>query len=189
MQKLAERIVRFLEKKHVIPESDHEVYVYGFDAALCTTLSTLGLVLIGCLFGRIIETLIMIALFYTNQTLGGGFHAKTHESCFLTMAIGLLGCLLSLSVAYQPVICGIAGAGSLFLLFYFPLVLHPNKAYLYRQKERLVKRSRIEIAVQAVVLIGLFTWGKPVYIQTVCASLCVCAVSRLTAARKESSPD
>ena len=69
MRKLAEMIVRVLEKRTIIPAADHDVYVYGFDAALYTFLSTVGLMLIGCVLGQGIETLIIISLFYVNQTL------------------------------------------------------------------------------------------------------------------------
>ena len=63
MHQFAEMIVRALEKRTIIPAADHEVYVYGFDAALYTFLSTAGLVLIGCVLGQAIVTLIVIALF------------------------------------------------------------------------------------------------------------------------------
>ena len=33
MHKFAEMIVRALEKRTIIPAADHDVYVYGFDAA------------------------------------------------------------------------------------------------------------------------------------------------------------
>ena len=50
MHKFAEMIVRALEKRTIIPAADHEAYVYGFDAALYTFLSTAGLVLICLLY-------------------------------------------------------------------------------------------------------------------------------------------
>ena len=52
MHKFAEMIVRALEKRTIIPAADHDVYVYGFDAALYTFLSTVGLMLIGCVLGK-----------------------------------------------------------------------------------------------------------------------------------------
>ena len=36
MQQIVEKIVRFLEKKGAAPVADHQVYVYGVDAALYT---------------------------------------------------------------------------------------------------------------------------------------------------------
>lgn len=115
MHQFAEMIVRALEKRTIIPAADHEVYVYGFDAALYTFLSTAGLVLIGCVLGQGIETLIIISLFYVNQTLGGGFHASTHLNCFITMVLGLLGCLATFLLPFNQWICCILGTVGLML--------------------------------------------------------------------------
>lgn len=117
MHQFAEMIVRALEKRTIIPAADHEVYVYGFDAALYTFLSTAGLVLIGCVLGQGIETLIIISLFYVNQTLGGGFHASTHLNCFITMVLGLLGCLATFLLPFnQWVYCILGTVGLMFMI-------------------------------------------------------------------------
>lgn len=188
MRRIVEAIIRGMERKGVIAGEDREIYAYGLDAALYTLISTAGLLILGALLGRFAETLFIVALFYINQTLGGGFHAKSHKSCFLTMTVGLLVCLLSLALPYRPAVCGTVGVGSLLLLFGIPLTLHPNKAYLYSQRDRLAKRSRIAVAIQAALLMGMLCWGKPVYTQTVCAAFLACAVSRLVAARNAAAP-
>ena len=155
MHKFAEMIVRALEKRTIIPAADHEAYVYGFDAALYTFLSTAGLVLIGCVLGQGIETLIIISLFYVNQTLGGGFHASTHLNCFITMVLGLLGCLATF--------------------------LHKNKEYLQAKHDIRCKRSRGAVLVQGICLMAIALWGKNEYLQAFCVASGVCAMSRLVA--------
>lgn len=188
MERMVEAMIRGMERKGIIAAEDREIYAYGLDAALYTLISTAGLLTLGVLLGRFAQTLLIVTLFYINQTLGGGFHAKSHKSCFLTMTVGLLVCLLSLALPYHPAACGAVGVGSLLLLFGIPLTLHPNKAYLYSQRDRLAKRSRIAVVMQAALLMGLLWWGKPVYTQTVCAALLACAVSRLVAVRKAAAP-
>jgi len=160
MRKLAEMIVRVLEKRTIIPAADHDVYVYGFDAALYTFLSTVGLMLIGCVPGQGIETLIIIALFYVNQTLGGGFHASTHLNCFITMALGLLGCLATFLLPFNQWVYCILGTVGLMFMIKYPLVLHKNKEYLQAKHDILCKRSRGALLVQGICLMAIALWGK-----------------------------
>ena len=89
MRQISEYIVKLFEKRGVICASaeEREVYIYGFDIAIYTFLSTLGLFFIGWMAGRPIETTLLIFLYYINQSFGGGFHASSHLMCFLTMVL------------------------------------------------------------------------------------------------------
>ena len=73
MQRLAIWIVSILEKKGALRSGvSRETYIYGFDIAIYTFLSTFGLFLIGWIADRPIETALLIFLYYTNQSSGGG---------------------------------------------------------------------------------------------------------------------
>lgn len=181
MRELAELLVRILEKKVKIPAADREVYVYGLDTTLYTFFSTAGLLLIGCLLGRSMEALITIVLFYTNQTLGGGFHASTHLNCFLTMALGLLGCIASYSLPFNLFACCAFGVVSLLLMVKWPLVLHKNKKHLQSKQAKFRQHSGLALLVQALCLVGVVLWGSQVCIQAICAALSACAASRMAA--------
>lgn len=181
MRKLAEMIVRALETRSIIPVADREVYLYGFDAALYTFFSTAGLILIGCLLGRGMETLIIILLFYVNQTLGGGFHASTHFNCFITMVLGLLACLATFLLPFSRWAYCVLGAVGLGLMMKYPLVLHKNKEHLHSKYDIFNKRSKMALLVQGICLIAIAIWGMSIYVQAFCVALGACAVSRLVA--------
>ena len=187
MHGFAEMIVRTLEKRGVIIADDHEIYIYGFETALYTLFSTTGLILIGLLLGRTTETLIMVTVFYINQTLGGGFHASTHLKCFIAMAGGLLCCLVSFAFPFNPFLYEGLGIVSLILLFKYPLVFHENKRYLLSQKRNLYRRSRFALLIQAVCLFAVALWGEQVCIQSFGIALFACAISRLIAVHLSTS--
>ncbi|MEG0492608.1 MAG: accessory gene regulator B family protein [Clostridia bacterium] len=188
MRKLAEFLVRILERKTKIPAADREVYVYGLDTTLYTFFSTAGLILIGYLLSRGVETLIIIAFFYTNQRLGGGFHASTHLTCFLTMALGLLGCIASFALPFHLFVCCAFGAVSLVLMIKYPLVLHENKQHLQCKESEFRRHSRLALLGQALCLLCIALWGKPEYIQAISAALTVCTLSRMVAIFSFSPP-
>ena len=66
MRQISEYIVKLFEKRGVICASaeEREVYIYGFDIAIYTFLSTLGLFFIGWMAGRPIETTLLIFVYY-----------------------------------------------------------------------------------------------------------------------------
>lgn len=178
------KIVDYLEKKEVIPSEDRQIYAYGVDAALYTFISTTGLLLIGLLSGSLWETMMIIATFYTNQSLGGGFHATTHWRCFLTMTVGL-GCSLCVLRLSFPVALSFAlGCALLLLMLRHPLVLHPNKAYLEKKRGSLVKRSQRALVIQLAILLCLTVAGCAKLCQTFAIALFCSAISRSVVALK-----
>ena len=69
MQRLAIWIVNILEKKGALRSGvSRETYIYGFDIAIYTFLSTFGLFLIGWIADRPIETALLIFLYDTGRT-------------------------------------------------------------------------------------------------------------------------
>lgn len=161
MRLLTVRALEILNRHVPIDETKREIYLYGIDLFLYTLISTAGLILIAALMGRAAQGLIIIALYYLNQTLGGGFHASTHLRCFLMMAAGLILSLLALSLdPPRAVIWSLVllSGGALLL---FPLKLHKNKAYLKPKSPRFIKRSRCVTALEALLFVLLqFFWPE-----------------------------
>lgn len=157
MRYLADKLIQTLSHHTTIDELKREIYIYAVDLLLYTIVSTLGLVIISAAMRKLCEGIIIIFIYYINQTIGGGFHASTHLRCFLTMAVGLIVALLMCDFhpGYPFIFLMIMIAG--IILFLFPLILHRNKAYLSSQKARLQKKSRIVICVE---LLTVFLFGR-----------------------------
>lgn len=181
MQRFEKMIVRYFEKKNITDPKDREIYIYGLDTALYTFLSTAGLLLLSLPFGRLGETVLLIAFFYTNQTLGGGFHATSHMRCFMTMAAGLLVFYAALAIPYSMPLCLCAGVASLLFLLYFPLILHENKRYLAHKSAAFARRSRAAVGVQGIIFLITICVPLPFLAHPLSIALFLCALSRLVA--------
>lgn len=181
MQYIANRLTCMLEKRGVIPHASREVYVYGLDVMLYTYLSTTALFLIGLLAKRPLETVILISLFYANQTLGGGFHAKTHLKCFLTMLLGLVFYLFSflLPLAASPLV--LIAVMSLSILYFHPLTLHKNKLYLSHKAEDFIKKARLALCIEFLAFLFSLLVYNVAMLHSISVSLGLCACSRLVA--------
>ena len=180
MRQISEYIVKLFEKRGVICASaeEREVYIYGFDIAIYTFLSTLGLFFIGWMAGRPIETTLLIFVYYINQSFGGGFHASSHLMCFLTMVLGELLFLISFLLPYSLLACFGISVISLLFMWMHPLVLHPNKSYLKKKAPQLIKHSRQILLVEIALLIGFILLNVPVIMQTISLTLLLSAISR-----------
>lgn len=178
---IANKTVEWLQHRNVVDETNKDIYIYGANLIIYTFLSTVGLLLIGMLFHRFWETVIIIGLFYTNQTVGGGYHASTHLSCFITMAVGLVIVLIT----YMFSIPSGVWFGCLFLsvliLEIIPLVLHPHKAYLKKNRAKLVARSRVITAIEGCIAITSILMGWGSYAYACCLGMIASAVSRFYA--------
>lgn len=175
----ANRLTRYLKKHVPMTDNEFEVYQYAFDIALYTVLSTLGLLFIGVALGALFPTILCIALFYTNQTFGGGYHANSHIGCFMTMAVGLLFYLLLLALQPQAEICYVLAIFSFGILMIKSLVLHKNKRYLENKRKELAKRSRLIILIEMAFFI-LLLFVRDVQLLASCSlSLFMCATSRI----------
>ena len=150
--------------RDMIAEEEREIYEYGFDITIYTIWSTAALLLLGLLLRQFFPALILVFGFYTFQTTGGGYHAKTHLRCFLTMVSGLLVGLSSVFIKDRLVLLwSLLSIGALLLLL-VPLVLHPNKSYLEAERKRLTIKSiavTLSVLVCAVVLNSF--WSRMLY--------------------------
>lgn len=182
IRRISERIVAFLDQHGALKHSSKEVYIYGFDIAIYTYLSTIGLFLVGWAGGYPLESILLIALYYTNQSLGGGYHASTHMRCFLTMVSGMLVFLIYMSLPYSYTFQVCVAVPSLLVLWKLPLVLHPNKKHLYKKAAGFTKRSRRFVLIQlSIFFIFSSLHCQQSFIQTLSISYALSAFSRKTA--------
>lgn len=182
IRRISERIVAFLDQRGALKHSSKEVYIYGFDIAIYTYLSTIGLFLVGWAGGYPLESILLIALYYANQSLGGGYHASTHMRCFLTMLLGMLVFLIYMSLPYSYALQVLISVFTLLVLWKFPLILHPNKKHLYKKAAKFIKRSRLFILIQlSVFFFFVFLRCPQNIIQTLSISFTLSAFSRIIA--------
>lgn len=95
---LSRKVSFFLIANGIIPETDREVYEYGFEVML-STFSCFGVLAILAFVSRsITHSVLYILGFVPIRHYAGGYHAKTHFRCFLTI---LITYILSLLIFYS----------------------------------------------------------------------------------------
>ena len=168
----------YLIKKDYIKEEDRDIYIYGFDICAYTIWSTSILLIIGSLFRDFLSTLVIVTMFYTFQSVGGGYHAKSHIRCLTGMICGLVvGLSLYFISDLVILLWSLMGIG-LLLLFVFPLVLHPNKSFLWPDSHKLSIKSRI-VTVLVFIFVCIAGFYIPGLLYAFSASFFLSGISRI----------
>lgn len=177
-EQISRRIISYLKKKGIIIH-DEDVHLYGCDAIIYTIVSTIGLLTIGFLCHRAIHGCVFIAIFYLNQSIGGGFHANSHWKCFSVMSIAMLISFGMMEITEMHPCLSYIAIPSLFVLFLIPLVLHPNLQHLQSKSEAIIRKSRIATAFQAATLIILSLLKIVTPFIALSVSITLSAISRI----------
>lgn len=175
------RLVESLIRNHIIDEDQKAVYLYGTDLLLYTMISTTILLFEGILAGKLWETIVLVSIFYCSQSIGGGYHASTHMRCLFCMIIGVGIYLLTITHIYSFMFYSLLGFASLAILWIFPLILHPNKAYLTEKSKYFEKNSRCLVSTY-LILFAITILSRKIYIVNILStSYALCACSRVVA--------
>lgn len=141
IQALAERIVRYIGSRCPLCAEEREKCKYSLRILLYTVFSTAGLLMIGMISGSVWQTVLVIAVLYANQTVGGGYHADTEAGCFTAMAAGLTGILILIRCRIPLYILVIILVLSYTVLLLIPVTFHRNKKYLQKTASDHKRRS------------------------------------------------
>lgn len=74
---------RVLYERCNLPDDRWNVYVYGTELLLSTTLAAFSILLISLLAGELFSGILFIIIFVSLRVFVGGFHASTYRNCFL----------------------------------------------------------------------------------------------------------
>ena len=158
---VAEKITDLLEKQGLVEPDQAEVYVYGMTLMISSTATLLATLLLGFVFHAINNVLVFLLFFVPVRIFSGGYHSSSYLRCFLTFML-MLGSFIAIQrnlpeEAVLPSIV-ITSLISLFLIFKFSPVSHPNAPIRESDWFRFKRLSRIIciIEISSIYLILIF---------------------------------
>jgi len=96
LYKVSERLTDRLITKGVITQENKDIYIYGFQLSISFLLSTISIILIGLLIGRLSETALFLIIYILLRSYSGGYHANSYIACF-AITIGVYFSVILLS--------------------------------------------------------------------------------------------
>lgn len=103
--KLSEYITQRLENEKVIQPDNRELYKYGFQQGLILLLNFATSVVIGVIFGRILESILILAAYIPLRSYAGGHHSDSSEKCYIVSTMITIIWMLILKFSELPASC------------------------------------------------------------------------------------
>ena len=154
LSKLSQKLSSFFIPN--VSQEDRAIYNYSFETLLATLLNLLVLCALAAITKTLWESLLFVAGFVPLRGLAGGYHAKTHFRCLLTLLLSYA--MFWIVATFVPVVAfpwiNTIGTGvSVVLVWLLSPIDDPNKPLSEREKNYFRRRSRIAILVYAAVVI------------------------------------
>lgn len=167
--KISERITQLLVKQETITSSQKELYRYGFNQGFTILFNVITTLVIGCVFGMVIQSIVFLISYIPLRSYAGGYHAKTPWRCYFVSVV-LMSVVLSIIkmmphsvIAYSLII----GAGSMVCVALAPI---EDKNKPLDKTEQVVYKKRTYIVLFLELCVALLSYF---YFRSVFYVICI----------------
>jgi accessory gene regulator B len=152
--KLSHRIGDNLVRSNVVKEEDAEIYIYGINQILVSVLNVSSALIIGWIFGVLLEIAVFMTAYIPLRTFAGGYHAKTPIRCYIFSVILLIivsSCMKYIFIA-EWVYYAILATAALVVLILAPVEdknkpLDETEHKVYKRRTMLIAASELAPAL------------------------------------------
>lgn len=155
---LSERISEWLLASEAISREDKEIYQYGIQQGMIVLLNLGTTMVIGMVFGRLLESILFMAAYIPLRSYAGGYHAKTAVRCYFFSILMMSAVLWVMRyVTYSGLVCGCLTAVSGSMIWFLVPVEDRNKPLddvekvVYRKRARRIVLAESILSVLAVL--------------------------------------
>lgn len=154
IQTVSVQVMQQMNKKKQYSESEKKVLVYGLELIFDSLLKALAYLAVGFVFGKGVETAVVMTAFAALRKTSGGKHAKTNISCF-TLTGGILAISVGVPMILQISETTYIAAAAAVLLFY--LKFAPEDEYYRcagREKQEQMQKIKSVLLAAFILAIG-----------------------------------
>lgn len=158
--------------REIIKEEDKEIVAHGLKVGVQLLSNILTTVIIGLVFGLVLESLIFLISFSCIRTYAGGYHCKKEISCYFFssgIVIAVLAAAKFTPTRYIPVITITMLLISLSILLKFAPVETATKPLDEVEKRVFRKKTIIHLMIECAVIVILFR----LCLHTFCYIICL----------------
>ncbi len=183
VNRLTDRIIA----ENNVSEDMREWYIYSFLHIVETSISTITLLLVGLITGRMIPVGLLCLFFIALRSKTGGFHCEKFLTCYLgtvlcVVAIEIVETLLRENTVAFYSLLGVA----MLIVFYLGTVNHPNMDLSTDELIKSKRLARIILAIEAGLIIFMdYIGAERVIVNYMIMAVALCAIMMLTAKIKK----
>lgn len=180
MEQIAKKLTDYILNKNVISKEHYDIYVYGFQSALETTVSFMAAFLISLILKAVPEFLFFSFFFLLMRSYTGGLHLKTCKACFVSSCVILIVAILA--TRYIHIHYGVSLAiylASILVIIATGPVDHPNKKIDESDNIRYKLKSNIILVISLFTAFFLFATKNTHYLELEAITFVLIAVTGL----------
>ncbi|CEK36649.1 accessory gene regulator [[Clostridium] sordellii] len=83
-KEISMKTTKLLIENNIIDQEDKNIYEYGFETLIYFTVNILIALIIGLIFGKLLNTIVFLICYCTIRQFSGGYHANSYGKCTLT---------------------------------------------------------------------------------------------------------
>lgn len=103
--KVSEYLTQQLENENVISSDNRELYRYGFQNGMILTLNFVTSILIGVIFGKVLDSIFLLAAYMPLRSYAGGHHSSSSEKCYIVSSFIMIIWMCLLKFQILPTSC------------------------------------------------------------------------------------
>lgn len=150
-RKLAFHIAAKIASHGYIEKGQISVYTYGFELLISTIIEVCLLILISVLLGAPFSWLFFLLGFIPERIHAGGYHAKTHLSCYIIFtSLFTLSSFISLFFSFPDIFPLITSLVLLFLMLIWGPVEATNKPLSIERRRKNHLRALIFVGIDII---------------------------------------
>ncbi|MBQ8800074.1 MAG: accessory gene regulator B family protein [Lachnospiraceae bacterium] len=137
-----------------ISREDKEIYVYGMQQGMIALLNLGTTILLGMVFGKLLECIVFMVAYMPLRSFAGGYHAKTAIRCYIFSIVMMSAVLWVMRyVMYSGLVCGCLTAIFGSMIWFLVPVEDRNKPLDDVEKVVYRKRARGILLFEIVIMV------------------------------------
>lgn len=169
----SEFVTQQLEKENVITAENRELYMYGIQNGLVIALNLLTSLIIGLIFGELIFSLLLLAVYIPVRTYAGGYHASTQIRCYIVSSVIMAAWLSILKWVKIPTSCCVI---AFLICLVICLCLSPidseNKRFDEAEKKQFGKRAKVMILICSGIWLSALIANILIAVKIITIAIC-----------------
>lgn len=102
---ISEYLTQQLENENVISSDKRELYRYGLQNGMILTLNFVTSILIGVIFGKVVDSIFLLAAYMPLRSYAGGHHSSSSEKCYIVSSFIMIIWMCLLKFQILPTSC------------------------------------------------------------------------------------
>jgi len=155
---IARNVTDWLVQGGAVQELNREVYEFGLEKLISLLINTLIMLVLGSLFGILLQTIVFYMTYMVLRVYAGGYHAENSIVCFFVSIAILIPCVIAIRYYYMwniPIVFWSLLVASVIILIIVSPVEHKNKMLDAKEKNVYRKRALRNMLVVATCAIVL----------------------------------